>query len=62
MPKGVNHWTRVEDLSAAPDALLADPAFTDHIDIPWIMAAGFSYSGRMALSMGGMTGNHVGII
>ena len=62
MSKGVNHWTRVADLSVALDAVLADPAFADHIDTSRIMAAGFSYGGWTALSMGGLTGNLSGIV
>jgi len=62
MSEGVKHWSRVADLSAALDAVLADPDFEDHIDISRIMAAGFSFGGWTALSMGGMTGNHAGIV
>ncbi|WP_373634886.1 alpha/beta hydrolase family protein [Yoonia sp. SS1-5] len=62
MSKGVNHWTRVADLSVALDRLLADPAFETHVDRSRIMAAGFSYGGWTALSMGGITGNHAGIV
>lgn len=62
MSKGVNHWTRVADMSVALDVLLADPAFADHVDTSRIMAAGFSYGGWTALSMGGLTGNHAGIV
>lgn len=60
--EGVKHWTRAADMSVALDALLADPAFEAHIDASRVMAAGFSYGGWTALSMGGMTGNHVGIV
>ena len=62
MSKGVNHWTRVADLSTTLDALSAESAFADHIDTARIMAAGFSYGGWTALSMGGMTGNHAGFV
>lgn len=62
MSEGVNHWTRVADLSTALDALMADPAFADHIDTTRIMATGFSYGGWTALSIGGMTGNHAGFV
>ncbi len=62
MAQGVNHWTRVADLSASLDSLLADPEFTDHVDPARIMASGFSYGGWTALSMGGMTGNLAGIV
>lgn len=62
MADGVKHWTRVADLSAALDALLADPTFTQHVDSSRIMAAGFSYGGWTALSMGGLRGNLAGIV
>lgn len=62
MAEGVKHWTRVADLSVALDALLADPAFAGHVDTTRIMAAGFSYGGWSALSMGGLTGNHQGFV
>lgn len=62
MAKGVQHWTRVADLSAGLDALLADPDFAGRIDTSRIMAAGFSYGGWTALSMGGLRGNHAGIV
>ena len=52
----VDHWTRVADLSLALDAVLADPEFADRIDPDRIMAAGFSFGGWTALSMGGVTG------
>jgi predicted dienelactone hydrolase len=60
--QGVEHWTRVEDLSVTLNNLLADPAFKDHIDPSRIMASGFSYGGWTALSMGGMIGNLAGIV
>ena len=62
MSKGVDHWTRNADLTTAMDALLADPDFAGRIDMSRIMAAGFSFGGWTALSMGGMTGNHAGIV
>lgn len=62
MRDGVKHWTRVADMTAALDALLVDPEFSDHIDASRIMAAGFSYGGWTALSMGGLTGNHAGMV
>jgi predicted dienelactone hydrolase len=62
MVQGVNHWTRVADMSVALDTLLAEPTFRDHVDTTRIMAAGFSYGGWTALSMGGMTGNLAGIV
>lgn len=62
MAEGVKHWTRVADLSTALDAVIADPDFEGHIDASRIMAAGFSYGGWTALSMGGMTGNLTGLV
>ncbi len=58
--RGLNHWTRVADLGAATDALLADPVFGPLIDQTRISAAGFSYGGRTALSVGGLRGNLAG--
>lgn len=62
MIEGVKHWTRVADLSVALDGLFADPEFAGSIDTSRIMAAGFSYGGWTALSMGGLRGNHKGIV
>jgi predicted dienelactone hydrolase len=59
---GLQHWTRVQDLSLALDTLFEDPKFADHIDDTRIMAAGFSYGGWTALSMGGVLGNHAGYV
>ena len=38
------------------------PAFSGHLDMSRVMAAGFSYGGWTALSLGGATGNHAGIV
>lgn len=62
MTEGIRHWTRAADLSTALDVLTDDPAFSGHIDLSRVMAAGFSYGGWTALSMGGMTGNLDGIV
>lgn len=62
MSEGVKHWTRVEDMSAALDAVIAERDFADHVDLSRVMAAGFSFGGWTALSMGGMSGNHAGLI
>jgi predicted dienelactone hydrolase len=59
---GLEHWTRVQDLSVALDALWANPQFAGHLDESRIMAAGFSYGGWTALSMGGLTGDHAGYV
>jgi predicted dienelactone hydrolase len=62
MTEGVRHWTRAADLSVALDALLADPEVGPRIDTSRIMAAGFSYGGWTALSLGGARGNHAGLV
>ena len=62
MREGVAHWTRAQDMSVAMDTLEADPSFSDHLDTSRIMAAGFSFGGWTALSLGGATGNHAGIV
>jgi predicted dienelactone hydrolase len=54
---GLDHGTRVQDLEAALATLSADPAFADHVDLSRIYAAGFSYGGWTALSIGGLRGN-----
>ena len=62
MREGVKHWTRAQDLSAALDDLLTHSAFKNHLDTSRVMAAGFSYGGWTALSLGGMTSNHQGFV
>lgn len=62
MTTGIKHWTRVQDLSTALDALAVDPRFKDRLDANRVMAAGFSYGGWTALSMGGLKGNLRGFI
>jgi predicted dienelactone hydrolase len=57
----MNHWTRAQDLSAALDAVLADPSLNAHIDPSRIYAAGFSYGGWTALSLAGLTGDRDGL-
>jgi predicted dienelactone hydrolase len=54
---GLDHRTRVQDLEAALANVSSNPAFADHIDPSRIYAAGFSYGGWTALSMGGLRGN-----
>lgn len=62
MSEGVAHWTRAQDMSAALDALVDMPDFSGRLDMSRVMAAGFSYGGWTALSLGGATGNHAGIV
>lgn len=57
MLRGLDHGTRVQDLQAVLDQLSADDTFGSLIDTDRIHAAGFSYGGWTALSMGGLTGN-----
>ncbi len=59
---GMVHGTRAKDLSIALDVLATDPQFGDHLDLSRVMAAGFSYGGWTALSLGGVIGDHAGYI
>lgn len=60
MSRGVRHWTRAQDLSTALDTVLATEAFAGSVDMTNIMAAGFSYGGWTALSLGGATSDLAG--
>jgi predicted dienelactone hydrolase len=62
MARGVRHWTRAADLSRALDVLTDDPDLGPHLDLTRVMAAGFSFGGWTALSLGGATGNLDGIV
>ncbi len=62
LKKGLKHWTRTQDLKLALDTLLSDPEMSAKIDTNQIMAAGFSYGGWTALSLGGMKGNHAAYV
>lgn len=62
MSEGVAHWTRAQDMSAALNAVLDISDFSNSLDMSRVMAAGFSYGGWTALSLGGATGNHSGFI
>ncbi|GGK17575.1 alpha/beta hydrolase family protein [Salinarimonas ramus] len=55
--RALDHWTRAQDLSAALDALLAHETFGPHVDSARIFAAGFSFGGFTALSLGGLRGD-----
>jgi predicted dienelactone hydrolase len=57
----LNHWTRAQDLSAALDDVLNDPAYAGNIDSTRVYATGFSYGGWTALSLGGLTSQRDGI-
>ncbi|MCY4607668.1 MAG: hypothetical protein OXD40_03595 [bacterium] len=58
--QAVDHWTRARDLQAALDYLLEEPRWLESVDQSRIMAAGFSFGGWTALSMGGVTGHQAG--
>lgn len=60
MPRGMQHWTRVADLSAAMEAVMSDPAYAPLIDPAQVSVVGFSYGGWTALSAGGLQGNVAG--
>jgi predicted dienelactone hydrolase len=46
-------WLRARELSAALDAILADPAFGPHVDRARIAAAGFSVGGYTTIAIAG---------
>lgn len=52
--RSVDLRAREADLSAALDAVLANPAFAPHVDPQRIVAAGFSLGGATALNLGGL--------
>ncbi|KKZ12000.1 MAG: hypothetical protein TH68_08015 [Candidatus Synechococcus spongiarum 142] len=56
----LDHWTRVQDLTVALEWVLGNPRIGPHVDTNRTMAAGFSYGGWTALSMGGLRGNLAG--
>jgi predicted dienelactone hydrolase len=60
MARGLQHWTRVQDLQAALTQVLADPKFGPHADPDRIYATGFSYGGWTALSIAGLKGDLAG--
>lgn len=62
LAEGLKHWTRTQDMSLALETVLADPELGAQIDQSRIMAAGFSYGGWTALSLGGLQGNHAGYV
>ncbi|MEM0898736.1 MAG: hypothetical protein AAGI92_02160 [Pseudomonadota bacterium] len=62
MSEGVKHWTRALDMSASFDAVLDRAEFARSIDLDRVMAAGFSFGGWTALSLGGAKGSHSGFI
>lgn len=62
MSEGVAHWTRARDMSAALNAIVDRADFSGKLDMSRVMAAGFSFGGWTALSMGGVRGNHAGIV
>ena len=60
MDRMFNHWTRAQDLQAALDHVLSDPAMKDIVDPDRVYAAGFSFGGWTALSLGGATASPTG--
>ena len=58
--QAVNHWTRARDLQVALDYLLEEPRWLESVDQSRIMAAGFSFGGWTALSLGGVTAHVTG--
>ncbi len=60
MQAGLRHWTRAEDLRLALDHVLEDARLGPMVDEGRIAAAGFSYGGWTALSLGGVRGNLAG--
>lgn len=58
--KMFDHWTRVQDLDTALDHVLAQKDFAAAIDPDRIYAAGFSFGGWTALSIGGATADAEG--
>ena len=57
MVKGMDHWTRAQDMAVALKALQGDATFAPHIDLTRVYATGFSYGGWTALSLGGLRGD-----
>ena len=58
----LKHWTRVLDLRHALDWALSSDGIASHVDQSRIMAAGFSFGGWTALSLGGLRANHEGFV
>ncbi len=57
LTEGIKHWTRAQDRSAAFDTLSEVPRFAGSVDAARVMAAGYSYGGWTALSLGGRPGD-----
>lgn len=62
LARGMAHWTRAADLSAALDHLAADPDLAPLLDLTRVAAVGFSYGGWTALQMGGLRGHLAGMV
>lgn len=60
MQAGMNHWTRTRDMRAALQAMELDAEIGAALDFDKIYAAGFSYGGWTALSLGGLRGHAQG--
>jgi predicted dienelactone hydrolase len=60
--KMFDHWTRVQDLQAALDYVLADKGLSAIVDPDHINAAGFSFGGWTVLSIAGATADITGSV
>lgn len=60
LARGMAHWTRAADLTAALDHLAADPQLAPLLDLSRVAAVGFSYGGWTALQLGGLRGHLAG--
>ncbi|MGY6632551.1 MAG: alpha/beta hydrolase family protein [Alkalilacustris sp.] len=60
LARGMAHWTRAADLTAALDHAAADPELAPLLDLSEVAAVGFSYGGWTALQLGGVRGHLAG--
>jgi len=60
LARATEHWTRALDMRAVLNHMITSAEFADLIDTDRIMAAGFSYGGWTALSLGGVQGDLAG--
>ncbi len=58
----MRHWTRVQDLKRALEWAMNNDGISPYVDQTRIMAAGFSFGGWTALSIGGLRANHAGFV
>ena len=62
LSEGVKHWTRTQDLTSALDFILSHSDISQNLNLNNVMAAGFSFGGWTALSLGGAKANHGGLL